>query len=113
MSDFFRATRIADNEENYRNFLSDAFETARNAETVSPVWRRITRRNRTGIPSAAHPTSRLNWATTISEAIEDRFCTQNLHHRPDLFFVTLIDRDWLTPVNSTVDLAQMKRKIRT
>jgi len=113
MSDFFDATRIADNEENYRTSLIAAFETARNADSVSPISQRIIRRNRTGTPSAANPASRLDWATTISDVLEDQFCTQHLHHRPDLFFVTLIDRDWLTSVNSPVDLVQMKRKIRT
>jgi hypothetical protein len=113
MSDFFRATRIADNEKNYRTSLIDAFETARNSGSISPIWRRNIRRNRTGIPSAANPASRLDWATTFSDVLENQFCTGDLCHQPSLFFVTLIDRDWLTSVNSAIDLMQMKRKIRT
>ena len=113
MSDFFEATGIADNEERYRTCLAYAFETARNADTVSPRWRRSINRNYTENPSAAHPASRLLWATTISDVLENDFCTGDLRHQPSLFFVTIIDRDWLTSVNSAVDLVQMKRKIRT
>jgi hypothetical protein len=113
MADFFEATGIADNEERYRTCLAYAFETARSADTVSPRWRRTIRRNHTEIPSAANPASRLEWATIVSNVVESQFCTQNLHHGNNLFFVTLIDRDWLTAVNSAVDLLRMKRKIRT
>jgi hypothetical protein len=113
MSNFFCATKIADNEEHYRSSLIDAFETARNAGTVSPIWRRIIRRDHIANPSAANPASRLLWATTISDVLENQFCTGDLRHQPSLFFVTIIDRDWLTSVNSAVDLVQMKRKIRT
>jgi hypothetical protein len=112
MSDFFEATRISDNEERYRTCLAYAFETARNADTVSPRSRRSINRNHTENPSAAHPASRLLWAATISDVLENQFCMGDLRHQPSLFFVTLIDRDWLTPVDSAVDLLQMKRKIR-
>lgn len=112
MSNFFAATKIADNEKYYRNSLIDAFDTARNARSVSTNWRRIIRKNRIDCVSAAHPASRLKWATTVSDVIGDRFCPEDLHHRPELFFVTLIDRDWLTTVNVVLDLAAMKHKIR-
>jgi hypothetical protein len=113
MSDFFEATGIANNEECYRLSLLEALETAKNAKSVPPQWRRIIRKNRSDLISAANPACRLQWATTISDTIQACFGTHGLLHNIDLFFVTLIDCDWLTPINSIVDLVRMKHKLRS
>jgi len=113
MSFFFQATNLANQYENYRGRLHHAFETARNATSVSPQWRRIVRKNALDPPSAAVPASALQCAQALSHAIEQRFHVRQPHHQPGLFSFTLILRDWFTPVGSSIDLDTMKRKVRS
>lgn len=112
MSDFFNASNIEKNENAYHVELLSAVETAQNAYTISAQARRSIRRNRVDAYSAAIPSCHLQWATTVSHVVERQFNTDGLRHDPDLFFVTLIDRDWIAPADQAVDLGFMKRKLR-
>jgi hypothetical protein len=93
--------------------LLEAFETARNRETVSRSDKVLLRCSDRKALIAVNRHSRVLWGKTLCGQLEKTFCDgpETSHNQP-IFFVTLVDMCCATDLSANVDLAGIKRRLR-
>jgi hypothetical protein len=97
--DFFNDTKIAEYSYLANENLRQAFEAARNRQTINQADRRLLHANRVGDLRSVNPDARVSWGRAISEQFADRFCRRGSSEAVEpTFLVTLCDAGCTTGV---------------
>jgi hypothetical protein len=111
---FFKNTEIETYSWIANDLLKQAFETARNRNSVTIHDRRRIEQLNTEHLSAVNHQSRLTWGEATSQQLAGYFCFPgSVDHNQPVFFITLCDVGCATSVNNTnPDLARFKSHLR-
>jgi hypothetical protein len=110
----FAKTGIDDSERYNEMLLLEAFETARNRETVSRSDKTLLRCSDRNALIAVNRHSRVLWGKTLCAVLERFFCDgpETADHNQPIYFVTLVDISCATDLSANVDLEGIKRRLR-
>jgi hypothetical protein len=111
---FFKNTEIETYSWIANDLLKQAFETARNRNSVPISNRRLINQHHSAHLLAVNHQSRLTWGEAISEQLSEHFCLPgSVDHNQPIFFITLCDVGCATSVDDTdPDIAGLKSHLR-
>jgi len=111
----FKETKIDFYEHQNADWLTRAFEVARNRHTVSPRDRSLLGHCERTSLLAVNRFSRLIWGKAVCEQLDNFFCSADtIDHNQPIYWVTLVDINCAVSVNATnVDIEKIKRRLRS